>query len=62
MKFNHFLKKTYIIPLRYYLAIVRELFLKGSGFTELCMQTAVLAAIATIVMSASLARFQKRLG
>ena len=53
---------SYINPLRYYVTIVRELFLKGSGFTELWKQTAALAAIAMIVMSASVARFQKRLG
>jgi len=53
---------TYINPLRYYLTIVRELFLKGSGLSVLWPQTAFLAVIAILVLSAAVGRFQKRLG
>jgi ABC-2 type transport system permease protein len=53
---------TYINPLRYYLTIVRELFLKGSGIAELWHETLALAVIAGVVLTASVGRFHKRLG
>ena len=53
---------TYVNPLRYYLTIVRELFLKGSGLSVLWPQTVSLAVIAILVLSAAVGRFQKRLG
>jgi len=53
---------SYINPLRYYLTIVRELFLKGSGFSVLWPQTLALAVIAVLVLSAAVGRFQKKLG
>ncbi len=53
---------TYIDPLRYYMTIVRELFLKGSGFAVLWPQVAALAGIAVVVLTLAVSRFQKRLG
>jgi len=53
---------TYINPLRYYMIIVRELFLKGAGFAVLWRETAALAGIAVVVLSLAVSRFQKRLG
>jgi ABC-2 type transport system permease protein len=53
---------TYLNPLRYYVTIVRELFLKGSGIHDLWTQVAALAAIATAVLTLAVARFHKRLG
>ena len=53
---------TYLNPLRYYVTIVRELFLKGSGFAVLWPQTAALGAIAAAVLTLAVARFHKRLG
>jgi len=53
---------SYINPLRYYLTIVRELFLKGSGFSVLWPQTLALGIIAVLVLSAAVSRFQKKLG
>ena len=52
---------TYIIPLRYFLIIVRGIFLKGSGIYELWDQIVplIIFALVTIVLSA--ARFRKRL-
>lgn len=53
---------TYLNPLRYYLTIVRELFLKGLGFAELWHQVAALAGIALVILAAAVSRFHKRLG
>ncbi len=53
---------TYIDPLRYFLTIVRELFLKGSGITDLWPQAAALAGLAAALLSAAVLRFNKRLG
>jgi len=53
---------TYINPLRYYMTIVRELFLKGSGFAELWNNLLALGIFAVIVLTASVARFHKKMG
>jgi ABC-2 type transport system permease protein len=53
---------TYIDPFRYYLTIVRELFIKGAGIKELWPETLALGVTAVIVLSLAIARFQKRLG
>ena len=55
-------KLTYLNPLRYYVTIVRELFLKGSGLGVLWRETAALGAIAVVVLTLAVSRFQKRLG
>lgn len=52
---------TYIFPLRYYFVIIRGLFLKGVGFSELWRETAALAGIGVVVITASVLRFRKRL-
>ena len=52
---------TYLIPLRYYLEIVRGLFLKGSGLSELWPQTAALLAFGVAILTLSVLRFQKKL-
>ncbi len=52
---------TYLDPLRYFMIIIRELFLKGSGIAELWPQAAALAALAVILLSAAVMRFNKRL-
>jgi len=53
---------TLINPLRYYLTIVRDLFLKGAGFAELQGNVYALAIFAVIIITASVARFNKNLG
>jgi len=53
---------TYIIPLRYFLAIIRGIFLKGNGFAVLWPQVAALAALGVVIMTLSALRFSKRLG
>ncbi len=49
-------------PLRYFLVIVRGLFLKGNGFAVLWLQMAALFLIGIFVISLSSLRFRKRLG
>ena len=51
---------TYAIPLRYFLVIVRGIFLKGIGLDLLWPQAAALAAWGTIVLSLAVARSRKR--
>lgn len=53
---------TYIIPLRYYLEIVRGIFLKGVGISVLWPQLAALLIIGLSVITLSSLRFHKRLG
>jgi len=53
---------TYVIPLRYFLEIVRGIFLKGSGLAELWPQALALLAIGISVLTLSVMRFQKKLG
>ena len=53
---------TYAIPLRYFLAIIRGIFLKGSGLDVLWPQAMALAVFGLAIMGASALRFSKRLG
>jgi len=52
---------TYLNPLRYYMEIVRGVFLKGSGFDVVWPQVAALAVFGSIIMAMSVVRFKKRL-
>ena len=52
---------TYLMPLRYYLVIVRDLFLKGSGMEVLWLQLLPLLAIGAGVLGISVLRFHKQL-
>jgi len=52
---------TYLDPLRYYLEIVRGIFLKGSGLNYLWPQTLVLAIFGISILLFSAMRFSKRL-
>lgn len=53
---------TYIIPLRYFLVIVRGIFLKGVGFEVLAPQVAALAAWGAVVLALAILRSTKRAG
>ncbi len=53
---------TYLIPLRYFLVIVRGIFLKGNGMAELWPQVAALAVFGAAVINLAVLRFHKRLG
>lgn len=52
---------TYLIPLRYFLEIVRSLFLKGSGVAELWPQAVALLLFGIGILSFSVMRFHKKL-
>lgn len=53
---------TYGIPLRYFLVIIRGVFLKGIGIDILWPQMVALLIIGTVVITLSALRFRKRLG
>lgn len=53
---------TYINPLRYFLVIIRGIFLKGNGISILWPQMLSLLALGIIVMTLSSLRFRKRIG
>jgi ABC-2 type transport system permease protein len=53
---------THVIPLRYFLVIVRGIFLKGNGIGILWPQVAALLAFGAGIFGLSALRFRKRLG
>lgn len=52
---------TYVNPLRYYLVVIRGTFLKGVGLSVLWPHLVAMAAIATVLLTASILRFRKSL-
>jgi ABC-2 type transport system permease protein len=52
---------AYLIPLRYFLEIVRGVFLKGAGFAELWPQALALLGLGVAIFSLSVARFRETL-
>jgi ABC-2 type transport system permease protein len=50
-----------IIPLRYYLVIIRSVMLKGSGFESIWLETLALLIFGVVIMIAASLRFRKRL-
>ena len=50
-----------IVPLRYYLVIIRALLLKGVGVAALQTEVIALSIFAVVIMGAAAARFRKRL-
>jgi ABC-2 type transport system permease protein len=52
---------TYLIPLRYYITIIRGVILKGDGLFQLLPETFALLGIGIIILFASSMRFSKRL-
>jgi ABC-2 type transport system permease protein len=52
---------TYANPLRYFLVIIRGIFLKGNGPAVLWPQMLGLLILGTAVITASTLRFRKRL-
>jgi ABC-2 type transport system permease protein len=52
---------TYLNPLRYFLVIIRGIFLKGTGLDILWPQFLALAVLGGIVFTAAVNRFRKRL-
>jgi len=52
---------TYLIPLRYYIEILRGVILKGDGLLQLIPQTITLLGIGLLILALSSLRFRKRL-
>jgi ABC-2 type transport system permease protein len=52
---------SYIIPLRYYLVIIRALMIKGVGIAAIWQEMLSLALFGVLIMGAASARFRKRL-
>jgi ABC-2 type transport system permease protein len=53
---------AYFIPLRYFLEIVRGIFLKGSTLGELWPQAAALTVLGVVIFTLSVLRFRRTLG
>jgi len=53
---------THLNPLRYFLVVIRGIFLKGNGIDVLWPQLLALAILGGCVMGLSVTRFRKRLG
>ncbi|MDE2060006.1 MAG: ABC transporter permease [candidate division NC10 bacterium] len=53
---------AYVIPLTYYVEIIRGIMLKGIGISYLWTHLLVLAAIGVVLITASILRFHKKLG
>ncbi len=51
---------TYLNPLRYFMAVVRELFLKGSGMMSFRVETMGLMILGPVAMALAALRFRKR--
>ncbi len=52
---------SYIVPLRYYLVILRALMIKGVGAGPIWSEIVALAAFGVVIMTAASVRFRKRL-
>ena len=52
---------TYLVPLRYFMTIIRGVIIKGVGLAELWPQVLVLFAFGALILGLSAKRFQKRL-
>jgi ABC-2 type transport system permease protein len=52
---------TFVDPLRYFIIVLRGVFLKGVGFEVLWPQMASMALFAALILTASVLRFHKSL-
>ena len=52
---------TYIVPLRYFMTIIRGVILKGIGFAELWNELLILFVMGVGILFLSALRFRKRL-
>jgi ABC-2 type transport system permease protein len=53
---------TYLVPLRYYVVILRGVFLKGVGLEVLWPEALALLALGVVILTLARARFRRRLG
>jgi ABC-2 type transport system permease protein len=52
---------SYLMPLRYYLVIIRSLLIKGVGFTAIREEVLALTIFGIAIMTIAALRFRKRL-
>lgn len=52
---------SYVIPLRYFINIIRGIIIKGIGFNELWLDATILFVMGAIILALSSLRFRKRL-
>jgi ABC-2 type transport system permease protein len=52
---------TYIIPARYFVTILKGIFLKGNTFSFLIMETLLLSVFGIVVFVLALKKFKKRI-
>jgi ABC-2 type transport system permease protein len=52
---------TYLIPARYFLVVIRGIFLKGVGLAVLWKELGLLSLFAVFMLMASSAKFRKQL-
>jgi len=52
---------TYVIPLRYFITIIRGIYMKGAGIAELWHEALALLMFGFLILSLSVMRFRKRL-
>jgi ABC-2 type transport system permease protein len=52
---------SYLIPLRYYLVIIRSILVKGVGISAVQNEVIALAIFGVIIMTLAALRFRKRL-
>jgi ABC-2 type transport system permease protein len=55
-------KLTVINPVRFFMLVVREIFLKGSGLAELAGEGLAMGVIGTVVYTMALLAFRRRAG
>ncbi len=53
---------THLNPLRYYIVILREIYLKGTSFKDLIPETLAMVTFSTCLFLAAVIRFRKKLG
>lgn len=53
---------TYAVPMRYYVVILRGVFLKGVGFAVLWPQAVALLVLAAVILAVARLRFRRQLG
>ena len=51
---------TYLVPARYYIVILRELFLKGTGLDTMWHECLFLAIFATVMLGIAIRKFKKK--
>jgi ABC-2 type transport system permease protein len=54
-------KLTYVIPLRYYITIVRGIFLKGVGWDALKDEAAILLVYGIVILGLASLTFRKQI-